>query len=239
MVNIRQAKKKRSSLPKAKAKRAGLLKSGKKKINVLGNAIIAENWDRKQTLTQNYRRLGLVHRLNAPSGGSQKRATADGIQGEPEDSLYIKSSTEALAKQTATSEIKVERDPETGKILRVIRGAADEEVEIAGRKVKRNNPLNDPLNELSSNEIVTQPRQNASGNGIVEQLERQAAQEGVAVRAKKPRHQSTREQEWVTRLIEKHGDNYSAMARDRKLNPMQQTEGDLKRRIRKLQQSQS
>ena len=44
MVNIRQAKKKRSSLPKAKAKRAGLLKSGKKKINVLGNAIIAENW---------------------------------------------------------------------------------------------------------------------------------------------------------------------------------------------------
>lgn len=44
MVNIRQAKKKRSSLPKAKAKRSGLLKSGKKKINVLGNAIIAENW---------------------------------------------------------------------------------------------------------------------------------------------------------------------------------------------------
>lgn len=163
----------------------------------------------------------------------------NGIEGEPEDSLYIKSSTEALAKQTATSDIKVERDPETGKILRVIRGAADEEVEIAGRKVKRNNPLNDPLNDLSNHGIVTQPRQNASGNAIVEQLERQAAQEGVSVRAKKPRHQSQREEEWVTRLIEKHGDNYAAMARDRRLNPMQQTEGDLKRRIRKFQQSRS
>lgn len=44
MTNIRQAKKLRSSRPKATAKRNGRLKSGKKKVNVLGNAIIAENW---------------------------------------------------------------------------------------------------------------------------------------------------------------------------------------------------
>lgn len=44
MVNIRQAKKNRSSAPKQKPKRSGVLKSGKKKINVLGNEIIAKNW---------------------------------------------------------------------------------------------------------------------------------------------------------------------------------------------------
>lgn len=44
MTNVRQKRKNRSGLPKAKAKRTGLLKNGRKKINVLGNAIIAENW---------------------------------------------------------------------------------------------------------------------------------------------------------------------------------------------------
>jgi nucleolar protein 16 len=44
MGNIRQTKKNRSSAPKQRMKRKGVLKSGKKKINVLGNAIIAENW---------------------------------------------------------------------------------------------------------------------------------------------------------------------------------------------------
>lgn len=190
--------------------------------------------DRKLTLTQNYRRLGLVHKLNAPAGGSEKRPTKDGrIEELPEDSLHIRGSAKASAKQAVMGETRVERDPETGKIIRVIRD--EEEIEIAGRKVKPSNPLNDPLNELSEDEASQQPasqRANAK-SAIVQQLERQADQEGQAVRAKKPRHQSKREEEWIMRLIERHGENYSAMARDRKLNPMQQSEGDLKRRIRK------
>lgn len=44
MTNIRQAKKLRSGLSKNRPKNRGFLKNGKKKINVLGNAIIAENW---------------------------------------------------------------------------------------------------------------------------------------------------------------------------------------------------
>lgn len=43
MGKILQKKKNRSGLSKAKAKN-NRLKSGNKKINVLGNAIIAENW---------------------------------------------------------------------------------------------------------------------------------------------------------------------------------------------------
>ncbi|KAL4991921.1 nucleolar protein 16 [Aspergillus falconensis] len=232
MGNIRQAKKNRSSAPKQRMKRKGVLKSGKKKINVLGNAIIAENWDRKATLTQNYRRLGLMHRLNAPSGGSEKRKTESGLE-EVASSLHIKGSVDAM-KDSAVSETKVERDPETGKIIRVVR-KEDDQVEIAGRKVRSSNPLNDPLNDLSGDEAETKPQGKKAGNHIVQQLEIQA--DNVAL--KKPRHQSKREEEWITRLIERHGDNYAAMARDMKLNPMQQTAGDLRRRVNKWKASQA
>ncbi|KAL2844738.1 ribosome biogenesis protein Nop16 [Aspergillus pseudoustus] len=235
MGNIRQARKNRSSAPKQKPKRTGILKNGKKKINVLGNAIIAENWDRKLTLTQNYRRLGLVHRLNAPSGGSEKRKTENGFE-EAEDSLHIKGSVDAVVKNSAVGETKVERDPETGKILRVIR-PNEEEIEIAGRKHRRANPLNDPLNDLSDEDDDSTPQAKKSASHIVQQLELQANKEGQA--PKKPRHQSKREEEWITRLIERHGDNYAAMARDRKLNPMQQTPGDLQRRIEKWKKTQA
>ncbi|KAL4916877.1 ribosome biogenesis protein Nop16 [Aspergillus aurantiobrunneus] len=235
MGNIRQTRKNRSSAPKQKPKRSGVLKSGKKKINVLGNAIIAENWDRKSTLTQNYRRLGLVHRLNAPSGGSEKLKTENGLE-DVKESLHIKSSVDSAVKNSAVGEAKVERDPETGKIIRVIR-KDDDQVEVAGRKVRRSNPLNDPLDDLSENGDDLEPQPKKSESDIVQQLQRQADAEGQA--PKKPRRQSKREEEWITRLVERHGDNYAAMARDKKLNPMQQTVGDLQRRIKKWKAGQA
>ncbi|KAE8154856.1 ribosome biogenesis protein Nop16 [Aspergillus avenaceus] len=239
MGNPRQKAKLRSSLPKQKPKKAGVLKSGKKKINMLGNAIIAENWDRNLTLTQNYQRLGLVHKLNTPAGGSERRKTKDGFEDAPENSLHIKSSAQAATKNITLGETKVERDPETGKILRVIRPDDQDTMEVAGRQVRRSNPLNDPLNDLSDDDREDASAKSNQGNTIVQQLERQADQEGQGVKAKKPRHLSQREVEWITRLLERHGDNIPAMVRDRKLNPMQQTEGDLRRRIRKFQESHS
>ncbi|OJJ42871.1 hypothetical protein ASPZODRAFT_104626 [Penicilliopsis zonata CBS 506.65] len=232
-----QKKKNRSSLPKNRSKKRGTLKNGNKKINVLGNAIIAENWDRNQTLTQNYRRLGLVHRLNAPTGGVEKRAKDDGSTEEVTDSLHITGSIKTSTK-LSLGETRVERDPETGKILRVIRDDdKDEEIEIAGRKLRRTNPLNDPLNDLSDNEDAMPSRSSAADSAIVRKLELQAARESAAVQKKKPRHQSQRENEWISRLVDKYGEDYRAMSRDRKMNPMQQTEGDLRRRVRKWKQA--
>ncbi|KAF7585138.1 Nucleolar protein 16 [Aspergillus hancockii] len=243
MANPRQKSKQRSGLPKQKPKRTGILKNGKKKINMLGNAIIAENWDRNLTLTQNYRRLGLTHRLNTATGGSEKRLkkNGEGFEEQPEDSLHIKSSAESAAKKKlGLGETKVERDPQTGKIIRVIHADEADMIEVAGRKVRRSNPLNDPLNDSSDDDMEDSESQQKGQavNTIVQQLERQADREEKSVRARKPRHLSPREVEWITRLIERHGDNLTAMARDRKLNPMQQTEGDLRRRIRKFRESQ-
>lgn len=183
------------------------------------------------TLTQNYKKLGLLHKLNAPTGGKERIPGRNDLA-EKSNSLHINGSAVAAA-QIDLGETKVERDPETGKILRVIHDY--DEIEVAGHKRRRNNPLNDPLNDLSDNEDAPI----VSASKVVQQLERQADMEGQGEKAKKPRHQSSREGEWVSRLIEKHGDNISAMVRDRKLNPMQQTEGDIRRRINKWKKSQA
>ena len=175
-----------------------------------------------------------MHRLKAPTGGVEKRPSDSKNNN---DSLYIKGSAEAVTKRSL-GEAKVERDPETGKILRVLRD--DDEIEAAGRKRRRANPLDDPLNDLF--EDGEQGLEQLGGeqehdSHVVRQLELQLQREEEQDKMKKPRHQSTREGEWISRLVERYGDDYEAMARDMKLNPMQQTEGDLRRRIRKWRSS--
>lgn len=66
-------------------------------------------------------------------------------------------------------------------------------------------------------------------NPIVQQLEDMAAR----APEKKPRKQSEREREWIERLVGKYGDDHKRMARDMKLNPMQQTEADIRKRVDK------
>lgn len=97
------------------------------------------------------------------------------------------------------------------------------------------NPLDDPLNELSDEE-EEQPQSKSSDN-IVSQLEAQVVQEAdLEAKRKRPRQQSSREEEWIANLVAAHGDDTTAMFRDRKLNSMQQSEGDIARRVKKWKQ---
>lgn len=121
--------------------------------------------------------------------------------------------------------MRIERDPKTGAILRVIEEEAP-------------NPLNDPLNDLSDTEV---PAFNALGHipkssvrkgantAVTRQLE-QLAESGVR---KPPRTQSKREEDWIEALVDKYGEDYGKMFRDRKLNVWQQSEGDIRRRVKK------
>lgn len=122
--------------------------------------------------------------------------------------------------------VRVERGPD-GKILRVIH---------------RDNPLNDPLNDFEADSDDGE-----EGWGGVEETEEEKKDGGAGeretrvvdlleVEANRPtekykRHQSEREREWIERLVAKHGENTAAMARDHRLNPMQQTEANLKKKI--------
>lgn len=227
-----QKKKKRSSIAKVR------MKPKSKKVNPLGNAIIAANWyvqpcacrtqtswsmmlthlirNQKETLSQNYARLGLTAKLNNATGGTEKLRPGDISKSSTTSKLSI---SNAFPKAFEPTEAKVERDPETGKILRVIHAATTP------------NPLNDILNsddeDMGGDFEGFEDEAPAPKNDIIRQLEEQAASGAE----KKERKQSEREKEWLQRLVAKYGEDYRRMVRDRKLNPMQQTEADIKRRV--------
>lgn len=179
--------------------------------------------DKKETLAQNYRRLGLLARLKAPSGGVEKKLKGSAPLGRAGSAKKNPFAIESLEKATL-SEATVERDAD-GNIIRVI----SEEVP---------NPLNDLLNDVEDDqEEINQHYPEWTGiihdeadTEVIKSLVEQAQNPAP----KKKRHISEREAEWLENLVAKHGDDTRAMARDRKLNPMQQTAADIARRLKKL-----
>lgn len=184
-------------------------------------------------MTQNYKLLGLSSRLNAPTGGSEqkpKRNENGETESVPPDAFSVPKSRKTT--KLVPTETRVERDPETGRILRIIKsdGAADETVRRAQK-----NPLNDPLADLSDEDEFSESTDRP--NAVVADLEAQVQEEAAALAKKRrPRQQSKREEDWIERLVDRYGDDIKAMARDLKLNPLQQSEGDLGRRVGKWKQ---
>ncbi|KAH7363161.1 Nop16-like protein [Plectosphaerella cucumerina] len=220
-----QNKKRRSS--RSTIRQANKLK---KPLNPRGNSIIAQNWDKNETLTQNYRRIGLTSRLKTPSGGIEKfvRNVGKAPKQTRLDPLGIKSIDRAVV-----TSARVERDAD-GKIVKI------HMPEDSGRP-PRANPLNDPLRQFDS-DSEDEDEDEEEWGGVEDdenkpEVLRMLEEEAARPELKKPRHQSEQETEWLEKLIKRHGDNYEAMAWDRKLNPMQQTAGDLRRRVAKLRAS--
>jgi nucleolar protein 16 len=232
-----QKRKRRSSRPATRQPSS----TRSKLTNPLGNSIVARNWNKKETTTQNYRRLGLVSRLRAPTGGVEPKlrseatsTTSTSTSKKPAPAKAHPFAIQgATAAASATAEVQVERD-ESGKITRVVRA----------ERRRRANPLNDPLVELDTDseadgddddddDAAVEEWGGFEGDdeqtGVVRQLEDEANRPVE----KKPRTASAREAEWLQSLVDRHGDDTAAMARDAKLNPMQQTAADIARRIRK------
>lgn len=236
-----QKRKNRSSISKVRQK-------PKSKKRLHAHPIIAQNWDKNQTLAQNYKRLGLTAKLNKTTGGVEKKASdiladqeAEGQRRQDEiDPLNITAASKRKKEMLEVGEAKIERDPVTGKILRII--------EQPGSK-KRANPLNDPLNDLDSDddeedeeaEVLTLKNQHAESQvGEVEAKTETVRKLEEAARrpaAKHKRRQPEGEVKFIEELVKKYGDDYAKMARDTKINYMQRSEGDLKRRIKKWRES--
>jgi nucleolar protein 16 len=141
---------------------------------------------------------------------------------------------------SAFRSVKVQRDAD-GKIVRVLR---------------KDNPLNDPLNDIESDDEegntseeqeiqgdANKKKKNNNNNNnkhnnnnsvdgeeakVVDLLEAEASRPTEAHK----RHQSQQEREWLARLVARHGDDTAAMARDLKLNPMQQTAANISKRLK-------
>ncbi|KAL8662748.1 MAG: hypothetical protein Q9202_004440 [Teloschistes flavicans] len=236
-----QKKKNRSSIPKVKHKRKN---KNTKKVQVKGNAVVAANWNRKETLSQNYRRLGLVSKLNSRAGGVEVTPSSSSSSSE------LKTAGTGLAIRNADpttlvpGTVRIERDPDTGAIVRVIgdeEGAKGERHGVrrwGGRELRDLLGAGDEDGRVGQHDlpisqgVLLSGRRRDKGRGergIVPDLLRQA--EGGGVR-KRPRKQSRMEEEWIEALVGRYGDDVGGMARDRKLNPMQQSEGDIGRRVK-------
>ena len=136
---------------------------------------------------------------------------------QPQDPLAIISQS---SKHLIPRDVQVQRDPETGAILHI----------TDPQWKKSENPLNDPLSDIldGDHEESDHTREESGQNDIIKKLEQQAA---IDIK-KRPRHQSQRESEWVGKLVAKYGDDYERMARDTKLNPYQQSAGDIRKRVK-------
>lgn len=274
-----QKKKNRSGNPKVRQRSS---KKPNGKAVILNNALIAANWDKKQTLAQNYARLGLARKLNGSTGGVERGGVSKGV--DVLDIRRVKRGREgdvgdkAFEKGVGVGEVRILRDAE-GRIVRVLdddNGAGG--AGVGGKKRHWAGELNDPLRALEESEeysssdddemddqkeeeeeeftsfsdddeekkedrdghlqhisshlgtkAATKANEESQQYSIIPQLVASASIPG----AKKPRKQSEREAEWCQTLVEKHGRDYGAMARDAKLNVMQQSVGDLRRRVEK------
>lgn len=222
-----QKRKNRSSTPKVRRK-------PKSKKKILSNHIIAENWDKSQTLAQNYRRLGLTERLNNRTGGVERKPGEE----RQDDPLSIEGKRRKANEVIEVREAKIKRDPKTGAILSVLDGELEQ----------RPNPLNDPLRALDSDsddemgdsydqhgnprfsteQVATEPK-----TEVVERLEDEASRPAPKYRRKL----TEGERAFIEELVRKHGDDYAAMSRDMKINYMQRSEGDLRKRVKKWREA--
>ena len=213
---------------KSRSSTSKVTRKPKSKKKILSNHIIAANWDKSQTLAQNYKRLGLTEKLNNRTGGVERKAGEERV----EDPLSIEGKQRKAREVIEVREAKIVRDEETGAILTVL----DE-----GRGV-RPNPLNDALIEFDSEseeggEGVDQHRGVGPAVGaatqaktdVVERLQDEASRPAP----KYQRKQTEGEVAFIEELVRKHGEDFGAMARDMKVNYMQRSEGDLRKRVKK------
>nr|CDI51013.1 ribosomal large subunit biogenesis-related protein [Melanopsichium pennsylvanicum 4] len=211
MANPRQRRKARSASslkPSLNAKRQ-MKKRLVRAPTVHGPDVLKDNYDPKLTLRQNYARLGLIPSLDVrPDSGANidvpvRKGMARVVRDAQGNIINIIEPPTSIDDQ----------DQETtawGKPLAT--SIADEKlIETYMPPSKQSNTTN-----------------GAGRNQVVEQLEIMAAK---AQRVQ--RHTSSFETQWLKRLVEKYGSDTEAMAKDRKLNIWQKTQGEIKRAINK------
>lgn len=214
MTSVRKRKMARSSVKKNTRRTKDQLK----KVTMTGHPLMAEYWDPKLTLIQNYKKLGLAVSLGKDKGGveqkletvSERRARegesdSEEEEEEEEEEENSKSSLKSVAIETdplkiPVGEARIIRDPKTNEVLRVIHGQME------------------PVKE--------EPK---SGFSIIDKLEEYNEEHAKLPHVLTP---SEREDHWLDQIYEKYGDDYEKMKWDKKLNPTFMSAGQLKKKVK-------
>ncbi|WOO82677.1 Nucleolar protein 16 [Vanrija pseudolonga] len=220
MANPRQrskAKSHRSTKPSLNQKRR-MHQKLRKAPPLKGPEALQEAWDKKKTVFQNYAALGLLPSIPVDKGARNQRVKLP--LAPPTDDDGDADMAEA-APAPSGSFGRIIRDAD-GNIVDIVLDDEEEVVEVEEPKAEGSGsakPLNVETAPLAPVVAKTE---------VVRKLESLAASAAPVIR-----HTSTAERMWLVSSVQKHGDDYEAMAKDRKLNVWQKTPGELKRMVRK------
>lgn len=187
---------------------------------ILSDEIIAENWNDKQTLAQNYSRLGIVAKLQTPAGGVQQRLGKPQMRTGVVKARTILDDDDSDDSDDNNEDSEVENEFDSAKIPRG---------EARIRRDAQGNVIEVIYGTMDENDEQTKDDESERDPSVVKKLEERASRPII----RKKRELSEREEAWMHKLYKKHGDNVDNMFRDTKLNIYQQSRGDLQKRLEK------
>ncbi|KAL9082719.1 MAG: hypothetical protein Q9159_006217 [Coniocarpon cinnabarinum] len=235
----------------------------KSRSTVRANPVLAKHWDHSLTPSQNYENLGFVKKLNRlvdprsdAAQGVKRKGENDGLL-EYGENFGVEEVQEIMGDEKeqgpAIGEMKVVRDKD-GKILRIAQESNPRKAEIShqGTQAEETWKVARPEDGLADADPQTHTGEKSrrSANRLVEKLEDTAAEYSRGPSAAGARRLSPREREWCTAMVAKHGaeasgDNdghikfdWDAMCRDRKMNVMQLSRGQMRQKIKRFLASQ-
>ncbi|OCF30661.1 nucleolar protein 16 [Kwoniella heveanensis CBS 569] len=176
-----------------------------------GPEVLQQSWDKKKTVFQNYAALGLLPNIPIPQTASSSRSQRVKLPQVPAE-------VESAPKVGFG---RIIRDEE-GNVIDIV---IDEEPEQAGAEAGKETEKEGDA-PFVHDEAERAPVQGKTD--VVRQLEQLASTSEPVTR-----HSSTSEKTWLQQLVLAYGDDYERMARDRKLNVWQKTQGEIKRMIKK------
>ncbi|SPO20627.1 probable Nucleolar protein 16 [Ustilago trichophora] len=228
MANPRQRRKNRSSStlkPSLNAK-----KQMKKKLvrapTIHGADILKESYDPKLTLRQNYAKLGLVPSLDVrPDTGGVERVPGTATAAALSSAVGTRGEEKHEKKLVRKGMARVVRDQD-GNIVDIVE--AESEEDNPENITPWGKPLKSSIADSDQVETYMPVKKDTSKNAVVTQLENRATNAAPV-----KRHTSQLESQWLADLVAKYRDDTEAMAKDRKLNVWQKTQGEIKRAIKK------
>ncbi|KAH9180310.1 ribosome biogenesis protein Nop16-domain-containing protein [Lactarius sanguifluus] len=226
MANPRQRRKARSSQQPVRHSRQAK-KLLKKQPPIRGPKALRDAWDKHKTVRQNYAALGLAASLNPrASGGAERAAPVTQARTATNEVAFINGSEPAPlmsggGSNGAPSGLgRITRD-ETGQVVAIETGD-----DIGAPLPTRERDLvEEPAAILPSecHSWISFGHMPGTEDPIIRV-------HSVPVVS---RFSSKGEVTFLQKLISRHGSDVEAMARDRKLNPDQRTEGEIRRAIRR------